>query len=276
MGFSGRLYVTDTGNNRIIVMAPSGEWLDEIEGDQDSGFVLDAPVGVAAVEAEDPWISSKQDFLVVADRGGTRLTRLTLDGRVTAGTDADAIPEPEAHFDYLAIDYYGNVYATDRSNDRIRKFDRDLQFVTGIGHHGTGDMELDEPRGITLYRRFGQIFITERAGAQYFWIGTDIQNARVDPSEIGPGVGQALVHYYLTETARVDLNVYDSSGKLVATPVKNRRRAIGENTERWKGTVGPEATPLPPGEYTLRLIARPTYSAGEYFHDTAEVRILLH
>ena len=31
--------------------------------------------------------------------------------------------------------------------------------------------------------------------------------------------------------------------------------------------------PVPPGSYTLRVKAAPTYSSGEYFQDTAEVTL---
>jgi sugar lactone lactonase YvrE len=276
LGASGKLYVTDTGNDRIVVMSPEGEWLDVIgDGDEAAdGVTLERPAGLAVVEAEDPWISSHEDFLVVADRGGTRLLRLTMDGKIKSALEASSVPEPGAHFDYLAIDYYGNTYATDREKARIRKFDRDLSYVAGIGRPGTNDMELDQPRGITIYRRFGQVFITERAGAQYFWIGTDIQNARAEPGSLASGA-KTRISYFLTEVSRVDLEVHDASGALLATLVSNRRRALGENSETWDGTLGKGTGRLAPGTYTLRIVARPTYSAGEYFHDTADVRIAL-
>jgi sugar lactone lactonase YvrE len=275
LGHSGTLYITDTGNDRVVVMSPSGDWLRELTGDAEAGVAFDRPSGLAAVEADDPWISARQDFLVVADRGGKRLVRLTLDGRVTAVAHADSLTEAGARFDYLAVDYYGSVYATDHEACRIRKLDRDLRYVTGIGRPGTDDMELDQPRGITIYRRFGQVFITERAGAQYFWIGTDILRPSAEPATIRAGRDETVVRYFLTEVARVDLELYDSGGRRVHTLVANRRRAIGDNTERWNGTSGRSAEPLPPGSYVLRLTARPTYSAGDYFQDTVELPIQL-
>lgn len=275
LGASGRLYVADTGNDRIVVMDPSGEWLYEITGRLDSNIALEGPTGLAVVEGEDPWISTPESFMVVADRAGGRLIKLTLEGRVKAVVDAGSLSEEGARFDYLAVDYYGSVYVTDRINCRIRKFDRDLRFITTVGRPGTGDMELDEPRGITLYRRFGQVFITERAGAQYFWIGTDILDARAEPASIAAGSEKMQVRYFLTEVARVDLELYDDSGRLAHTLVSNRRRAIGRNSESWDGTAGRGGSPLPPGRYTLRLSARPTYSSGEYFQDTVDIPVSL-
>jgi hypothetical protein len=269
LGASGTLYVTDTGNDRVVVTSADGEPLRTIVGDASAGVTLEGPIGLAVVEGGDPWISGKQAFIVVSDRGGTRLCQFSLEGAIRATVDASAVPAQDARFGYLAIDYYGNVYATDRRNSRIYKFDRDLAYVTAFGRPGTGDGELDEPRGIALWRRFGQIFITERAGAQYFWIGTDILGAAVRPDVLVPG-GSVVLTYFLTETSRVTLELVDGKGKVVHTIFSHRRRAVGANTERWDGTRGRGGEPLSPGRYALRLTAAATYSSGKYFHDTSE------
>jgi hypothetical protein len=160
---------------------------------------------------------------------------------------------------------------TDRAGGRIHKFDPQFRYVTSVGRSGTGDMELDEPRGITLWRRFGQIFVTERAGAHYFWIGTDILDLEAAPGRIRPGEDELKLSYLLTETSRVTVELLDRDGEVVHRLVNHRRRATGENLERWNGMLRREAGPAPPGAYTLRVTAAPTYSSGEYFQDTAEV-----
>ncbi len=273
LGASGRLFVADTGNDRVAVMSPVGEPLSVLGGDPEAGVLLEGPVGIAVVEGEDAWINRNREFLVVSDRERTRLVKLSLDGTVLATAEAGESPLADARFGYLAVDYYGNVYATDRESSRIHKFDWRLGYVTSIGRPGDGDMELDEPRGITLWKRFGQIFVTERKGAQYFWVGTDIQNARAEPSAFVALAGESTVSYYLTETSRVTLEVLDESGDVVDTIVNRRRRGIGENAERWKGRAGRVTEALPPGRYTLRLTAVPTYSSGQYFQDTAELPV---
>ena len=271
VGVSGALYVTDTGNDRVVVMTSTGQWLHEITGDDAGELTLEHPVGLAVVEADDPWISRRQDFVVVSDRGGGRLVKISREGKLLGTAAAADLPLPSARFDALAIDYYGSVYATDRPNGRIHKFDSRLRYVTSVGNPGTGDMEMDEPRGITLWRRFGQIFVAERAGAQYFWIGTDILDLSTSTEGIRPGEDDVRLRYFLTETARVTVELLDPDGDVIHTLVDNRRRATGENVERWNGMLGRRGGPAPPGIYTLRVSARPTYSAGEYFHDTAEV-----
>lgn len=270
IGHSGRLFVTDTGNDRVVVMTSMGEPVSQMRGDAAAGVVLSEPFGVAAVESEDPWISRGQEFVVVSDAGGSRLVKFSTDGRVLATASADTLASPEPVFGALAIDYYGNVYAVDRPNGRIHKFDRDLRHVTAFGRTGGGDGEFDDPRGITLWRRFGQIFVTERAGAQYYWIGTEIRDLGVSRDAFAPSAGERLaLSYYLTETSRVTIELLDDDGELVHTLVDDRRRAIGHNSERWDGRLGRHGRTVAPGDYALRLTARPTYSSRQYFQDTA-------
>jgi sugar lactone lactonase YvrE len=271
IGASGALYVADTGNDRIVRMSPTGEFLGAVTGDSDKGVSLERPTGVAVVEGTDPWISRNQDFMVVVDRGGRRLVKLSRDGRLSSLIEAGELPVSDASFGRVAIDYYGSVYATDRANGAIHKFDRGLAYVTSVGKPGHGHMEMDQPRGITLWRRFGQIFITEREGAQYFWIGTDILNLSADPPRVIAGGEPLRLRYFLTEVSRVTVDVVDEHGDVIHTLVRNRRRAIGRNVERWDGTLGRGGPSVHPGRYTLRITATPTYSSGEYFHDTDEV-----
>jgi DNA-binding beta-propeller fold protein YncE len=271
-GASGTLYVTDTGNDRIVLVTSEGEPLSEIRGDNAAGVALEGPTGLAVIEADDPWITNDLAFIVVSDRGGKRLLQFSREGRLLASV-AGGLPVANASFDYLAIDYYGSIYATDRTHCEIHKFDRNLNYVTSFGRCGTDDKELDQPRGITIWRRFGQIFITERAGAQYFWIGTEVQSLEVRPAEVTPRATKATIAYRLTEVSRVTVEVLDAEGHVACTLVQNRRRAIGDNMERWDGTAGRGRGDLAPGSYTVRVTARPTYSSGTYFHDTRETTV---
>ncbi len=275
LGASGTLYVCDTGNDRVVLQSSSGEHITTITGDAGRGVRLDAPSGIAVVEADDPWVSRGRDFMVVSDMQGRRLLKFSREGRLEARLDARDLPVADARLEALALDFYGNVYATDRAGGRIHKFDFDLNYVTSFGRTGDGDREFDEPRGIALWKRFGQIFVTERTGAQYLWVGTEIQELAALPDADDPGGVPVRLSYFLTETSRVTIDVLDSRGRELRRIVNNRRRAIGPNTERWDGRLGEGAARAPAGTYAIRVEATPTYSSGKYFHDTAEVEVIL-
>ncbi len=269
LGASGTIYVTDTGNGRILALDQSGKVLLELTGDASAGVRLESPVGLAVVEDDDPWLNKHAGRIVVADRGGTRLLSFDLEGVLRNATEAGEGTAENSRFDYLAIDYHGSVYATDTRSSRVHKFDRHLGHITSVGQYGTGPGWLDGPRGIAIWRRFGQVFVAEREGAQYFWMGTEIRDLTVSPDSFRPGADPLRVTYDLTEVSRVSIVIRDAAGATVHTMVDMRRRSIGPNAERWDGLLANDRS-LPPGEYTLVVTARPVYSARAYFHDIAE------
>ena len=169
LGASGALYICDSGNDRIVIMSQDGERLGTIGGE--GGIDLRDIAGIAVVEEGDPWIARDRAFAVISDLDGRRLSRTTTSGELELSIEASELPVDGATFGALAIDFYGNVYALDRAGARVHKFDRELRYVTSVGESGTDDGQFDDPRDLTLYRRFGQIFVTERSGAQYLWIG---------------------------------------------------------------------------------------------------------
>jgi len=273
LGVSGRIYVTDSGNDRLLAFAPDGSLVMQLTGDPEVGVELEAPVGLAVVEDDDPHLDRRAGRIVVIDRAGTRLLSFGLDGRLRNSTTAGEGTSGSARFDYLAIDYHGSVYATDTRGGRIHKFTRHLDHVTTIESPGADGGDLDEPRGLTIWRRFGQVFVAERTGAQYFWMGTDVQDLEIDGGRFVPGVEPLRVRYHLTEISRVTVSLVDPQGRTIHTLADERRRAIGPNVERWDGLL-PDGSRLPAGEYALTVRARPVYSSQAYFHDTESIRII--
>jgi len=193
------------------------------------------------------------------DSGHTRLLQLSHDGRVLALCRSNELGPQARRFDWVAIDYHANVYCSDRSG-RLHKFDRKLHPLLSIGRPGKHDYEFDEPRGLGLYRRFGQLFVAERAGAQYLWTGTDVFTPQL--ADLAGGADSTWtgeVRFFLTEYARVQLELVDAS----------ENRVVLLQTPRWQN-VGPVTMPVrfrlaPPSEpLRLRVEATPTYSSRSY------------
>ncbi|MBM3307438.1 MAG: NHL repeat-containing protein [Candidatus Eisenbacteria bacterium] len=269
VGASGTLYVADTGNDRIVLTTPAGAFVGSFSGDAAAGVTLDGPSAVAVVEAADEWTALARDAIVAVDRGGTRILSFARDGRLIATARSEALPFPNARFHQVAIDFYGSVYATDTGRSQIHKLDAALTYVASHGGREGGRSELDEPRGITIWRRFGQVFVTERTGAQYFWIGTEVRDLEARVVRPPGGPAEIELSYTLVETSRVTVELLGPRGEVVRTLLGRRRRPIGRNAERL------EAPGVAAGRYTLRVMAAPTYSAGSHFQDTAETAIQL-
>jgi hypothetical protein len=220
---------------------------------------LQMPTGVASVSG-DSWLhSSVEDAVqyVVVEDGGA-LVKL-LDGEVSAYAEVgdfggEVLCYPE-------IDYMGNVWVTDSVACQVHKLDPDLAYLDSWGSPGTGDRELNRPRGLAIWRRFGQIFVSERRGARYYWVGSDLRDMDLQFAPRG-----FTLDAVLTETSSTRLEVHDGDGD-VATVVLHQRVSTPKLSVEWNGTDR-SGRPLPGGDYTFRLTIRPTYSSRDYFEKT--------
>jgi DNA-binding beta-propeller fold protein YncE len=290
----GTVLVADTGNGRVVVLSREGQRLvqtgllgsgytepwDVAVDAAGSVFVTDraggrlyrfesmsdstpaivelpSPRGVAAT-SPGPWTSNHGTFQAVVTDDGRRLVVLT-DGEVSASV----VPSDcgGSFFGYPEIDYFGNVWVTDSVSCRVHKFTGDLEYLDSWGEPGTEDDQLDHPTGIALWDRFGQIFVAEREGARYFWVGADLR----DPDFRLTGTGFVLTAV-MTETSNIVARVLDASGDEAVT-VWNARAHAGEVEIEWDGTDS-RGQGLPAGDYTLEIVFEPTYSSRGYFEKT--------
>jgi hypothetical protein len=257
----GRLYVADTGNSRIQVFDADGR-LKRLIGDD-----LEEPLRIAVIDAGERWSYHRDSYLCVTDRSGRLLVKMSLEGRTLAVAGERVTDRKKASYGYPAIDYYGNVWVTDGDNHCLHKFDRDLNYIVSFGKRGEGRGEFQSPRGLAIWRRFGQVFVAEEGGAQYYWIGIDVLDAGIDRNPAGSGW---LIHFYLTERGYVTVEIRDGENRPAGLLVSNRQMSIGPHDLRWDGRR-PGGGPLPEGPCTVRITAEPTYSSYHYFKKTVNL-----
>ncbi len=254
----GRVFVADSGNNRLIEMALDGTTCREIR----SSVELVQPFGVDVI-LDDNWNFYGSRFIVVSDSLNQRLLKLDMDGAVLGARRIGEISGQEGSLDFVAIDYYSNVYVTDRRQGCIYKFDRYLRYLTRIGCGSGSDDDLVEPRGIAIYRRFGQVFVSEAIGASYFWVGTDVENLRCT---YAVSEKQLLLdtRFVLTEQSSVSVHLISEDGSIVKTLSDQTFVPPGYVHETY--TVRSDELPCPLANCTLRLAveARATYSSRKY------------
>ena len=275
------VYVADTGNNRVLVFQH-----DQLLQTWDQAGQFFSPAGIAATDSTEQWSYYKDSFVVVNDQDGQRLQKFSRSGRLLKTVNAAALGKANVKFMYLAIDYYSNVFVTDFNNHCVHKFDRDLNYLTSFGRRGDGDKEFLEPRGISIYKRFGQVLIDDRESAQYYWIGVDALNCRA-ALHSPPRLLQ--IDYFLTETAYVTAEILDANGAVLARPLNKTLRFAGPQQEFLSGQWEPVAASVennrrrydprlllnlpavPSGKYVLRLTFSATYSSYKYFSKTVEL-----
>jgi hypothetical protein len=257
----GLLYVADSRNNRIVSFDVEGR-LHAVFSPSTAGETLYGPSAIAAVTAGDDWLYYSDYFIVAVDSFGQRLWKLSPDGAVIG---IARYPSPRGGFGHVAVDYYGNIYVTDAENGCIHKYDRHLNYIVAFGERGTGTNQFDQPRGITVYRRFGQVFVSERAGAQYFWIGTDVLRFTAENLTIDPDAGRLGidVSFLLTEHSTVSLRIEDE--KAVQQYALLREHLLPAGTFRRHIELESDTLELlAKCKLRLVIVAKPTYSSRTF------------
>ena len=108
-----------------------------------------------------------------------------------------------------------------------------------------------------MYRRYGQIFVSERQGAQYFWIGSDVFTPSIADLRSRPdGTWSGLVRFFLTEYATATLSLVGTEGRTVV-PLQG---------PSWTAPVAVSRplsfrVPAGLGPSRLQVVAVPTYSS---------------
>jgi DNA-binding beta-propeller fold protein YncE len=252
------IYVADFGNDRIVVADSSGRFVRAI----DLRVGLSDPFGIAVIH-EPEWNFYGSRFIIVTDSLNKRISKIMLDGTPIERLRYKDISGGTGGFDFVAIDFYSNVYVTDRAGGCIYKFDRYLRYITRTGC-GTGSKaDLVEPRGITIYRRFGQVFVAERSGASYFWVGTDVRNLVCVASDRGERI-TLNVRFLLTEQSNVTIRLEDDEGKEVKTLLVGAFLTPGAQAREFHLYRSELPCGVADCDYVLSVAARPTYSSIKY------------
>ena len=240
-----RVYVTDTGNRRIVVFSPAGKVVKRFT----SGSSV--PTALAVADGTSFWSYFRNErVLFYVENGGRTVVKCTFDGRTLKKTE---MPQGYSAC-YGAIDYYHNYWITDIRHHCIIKFNHDLQLLDIFGSRGRGDNQFEEPRGITVYKRYGQVFIAEKKGAQYYWIGTDCRSATLAASE---RPGKFALNVNASEYSYV--SVFSTAGNDTTTLLTRMRVPPGGTMVKVNGN-GWNLLEIP---VTLRL--EPTYSSYTYY-----------
>ncbi len=255
------IYVTDYDNSRVYVYSPLDSLLISFGREGRAYGELFQPMGIAVIDANAPSNHYREDFIAIVDNEGKRLSKFTTSGRFINSLYSFEIGLADANFLYCAIDYFGNIYVTDERNDQIHKFDRNLGYIISEGRTGVEKGEFSSPRGIAIGRRYGQVFITEKEGGQYLWIAIDGIFVGCFPqtfSEKQPGTTVAI---YVTDEARIDIDIHNKTGEKILTLIDNLKSAPGEVLVVWDGR-DKSGNLVPPGEYEVRITLRARHGHG--------------
>lgn len=146
LGTGGRLYVADTGSDRVEVLSDRHTFLFEFGGfSADSARVqqgetqrFDEPVDLVQ--------SINRDVYVV-DRNNARVVRIDRDGRFLSAFGTDSrLKLPRG----IASNRRGEIVVADTGNDRLVVFDRDGREQRTFGTFGWGPRQFKSPYDVAV------------------------------------------------------------------------------------------------------------------------------
>ena len=135
---AGHIYVTDTENDRVLVLYPDGELEMEIE----AGFRRPAGIQVVEVLDDDGYIVD--EVIYVADTRNHRVVKLSRDGEILSiiGESGSGSGQLDTPLD-VHVNSRGYLFVTEAGNRRVQKFDRSGNTVMQFG-------DFDAPVGLVM------------------------------------------------------------------------------------------------------------------------------
>jgi DNA-binding beta-propeller fold protein YncE len=135
----GRLFVTDSVRNEVLVYSPEGKTLLALGKKEDLG----RPTGLALDEA--------RNRVYVADTIKHRIVVYDLDGNFVAEFGQRGSEPGQYNYPvHLAIDQEGRLLVSDTGNFRIQIVDGQGRFISTFGQVGDGLGNFSRPKGIAL------------------------------------------------------------------------------------------------------------------------------
>jgi len=219
----GNIYVVDSGNSRVQVFNPHGEFVRAWGSAGSAPGQFTEPWGIAVAENGDVY---------VADTWNHRIQRFDALGGFKAmwGYFVDVQGEAEAHTGGfwgprdLAFGRDGNLYITDTGNKRIQVFTPEGQPVGVFGSEGDGPGQFREPVGIAIDSE-GTIYVADTWNQRIQVFGPDFEYLR--EWKVDAWQGESLVNkpYLATDGQRVFASdpegyrilVFDKDGHPVLT-----------------------------------------------------------
>jgi uncharacterized protein (TIGR03437 family) len=230
---SGVLYIADTGNNRIRMVAVDGTIFTRA-GNGNAAFYGDGGLGAfASVHAPQGVAIDVHGNVLVADTGNQRIRSITPDGKIHTvagngqqGFSGDGAAAANAGLNLpaaVATDAAGNIYVADTGNNRLRAISP-LGNISTIAGNGSGSV-LNAPQGVAVDAS-GDLFIADTGHNQIDEIPSGGQLTTIAGTGVccysGDGASPAAAALNLPQGLAVD-----ASGDLfIADSANNAVRAI--------------------------------------------------
>nr|AFD03266.1 hypothetical protein [uncultured bacterium W4-87b] len=264
------IWVTDTGNHRILGFALDGEaatlrYNFGASGSAAGHFFEPKAIGIGRFNG------LSTNSLYVGDTGNRRVVKLNILDNSLEWANAVTF-KTESRITSLDVDHWGNLYVSDRSYRELRKLSSDLEPIVSV--KGTEDSIIDP---MNFHVTFGQVYVqaedkrywagydqaftlekwSETSGAERFQLGLDLINFKVKLSE---NLDQMHVFSKLTDHGKLSLFVIDEKTNATVRQIPLGWMVPGDKEISWdrRDDLGWQTRP---GYYRLQLSAESSYGS---------------
>ncbi|PKL69601.1 MAG: hypothetical protein CVV30_08600 [Methanomicrobiales archaeon HGW-Methanomicrobiales-1] len=147
---SDNIYVTDTGNNRILEYTSEGSLITFWDLRESEYRQAKVPYGIAVDSAQNVYITDRMNNTVI---------KFTYRGSEVWGSEGTGDGQ-FSHPTGIAVDSSGNVYVADTGNNRIQKFTPTGTYVMKWGSYGFTDGVFNAPTGIAV-DSYGLVYVAD-------------------------------------------------------------------------------------------------------------------
>ncbi len=133
---SGRIYVVDSGNDRVAIFDKSGKYLSGFGGSGKRPGQFDGPVGIAIDDNE---------RLFVADKGNNRIQIFDLNGKVINTFKTMHQKQAVAPIDIAVNNEDDQIFVTGNANHRVMVYDHDGDLLQHWGGEGVDKAQFRYP-----------------------------------------------------------------------------------------------------------------------------------
>lgn len=142
-----RIYVSDTGNKRVLVFSGDGEFIRQIGIGGSFDGQLDEPAGLAI---------GPDGNLYIADTWNQRVSVFSPDGIFQRSWPVEAWYGSSNERPYIAVDPSGRVFISDPGGFRVIAYSAEGEYLFSFGDYGS----MQSPAGLA-FNEMGDLFIAD-------------------------------------------------------------------------------------------------------------------
>ncbi len=256
------IWVTDTGNNRVLGFSLQDETATQRYNFTSNGDdFFHNPKQIVTGKFN----GASNNTLFVTDKENQRIIKLNIGQNEPEG-NAIYNGKTESNFSSLAVDHWGNLYATDRNFNEVLKLTADLNLLTqktGVDgplnfHTIFGEIHL-QSENKRIWAGYNQAFLmenwTENSGAQRFQLGVDLTNVSVS---MDSSLERLYMNLKLTDHADLSLDLVEAESGNIITEISAGWLNPGSKKIAWDRVLE-NGKQVEPGYYKLSLSAKSGY-----------------